>query len=152
MLICSYFALIAKYSSSVTREPMFWSSLIKFARISSFSHLAWLEGKQLSKLTNWIKLQLALVCVCYCNDSLPQGRKFGKKASEVHNNLIVKAKCTDLFLRYNCNRFDENAAVKARTAQEVSRAMLQRYLHYCNRYMNHMQSLKFENKVSLRSW
>lgn len=48
---------------------------------------------------------------------------------------------------YNCNRFDENAAVKARTAQEVSRAMLQRYLHYCNRYMNHMQSLKFENKL-----
>jgi hypothetical protein len=31
---------------------------------------------------------------------------------------------------------------------QVSRAMLQRYLFYCNRYMNHMQSLKFENKVT----
>jgi len=29
-----------------------------------------------------------------------------------------------------------------------SRAALQRYLFYCNRYMNHMQSLRFENKVS----
>ncbi|KAF6039830.1 ARIH1 [Bugula neritina] len=26
-------------------------------------------------------------------------------------------------------------------------AALQRYLHYCNRYMNHMQSLKFEHKL-----
>jgi len=31
---------------------------------------------------------------------------------------------------------------------QLSRAALQRYLFYCNRYMNHMQSLKFENKVS----
>ena len=48
---------------------------------------------------------------------------------------------------YNCNRFDEDEAKKARDNQEVSRAMLQRYLFYCNRYMNHMQSLKFENKL-----
>jgi len=48
---------------------------------------------------------------------------------------------------YNCNRYDENAAKNARDAQERSRAALQRYLHYCNRYMNHMQSLKFENKL-----
>jgi len=31
---------------------------------------------------------------------------------------------------------------------QKSRAALQRYLFYCNRYMNHMQSLRFENKVS----
>ncbi|RZF33449.1 hypothetical protein LSTR_LSTR016884 [Laodelphax striatellus] len=30
----------------------------------------------------------------------------------------------------------------ARGAQEKSRAALQRYLFYCNRYMNHMQSLQ----------
>ena len=60
--------------------------------------------------------------------------------------VITTPFCTSS-ARYNCNRFDEDAAVKARTAQEVSRAALQRYLHYCNRYMNHMQSLKFENKV-----
>lgn len=51
---------------------------------------------------------------------------------------------------YNCNRFDEEEAKKARDAQEVkskSRAALQRYLFYCNRYMNHMQSLKFEHKL-----
>lgn len=28
-----------------------------------------------------------------------------------------------------------------------SRAALQRYLFYCNRYMNHMQSLRFEHKL-----
>ncbi|KAK2154253.1 hypothetical protein LSH36_273g03080 [Paralvinella palmiformis] len=48
---------------------------------------------------------------------------------------------------YNCNRYDEDEAKKARDAQEKSRAALQRYLFYCNRYMNHMQSLKFENKL-----
>jgi len=50
---------------------------------------------------------------------------------------------------YNCNRYDEDEAKKARDAQEVSRsrAALQRYLFYCNRYMNHMQSLKFENRL-----
>ncbi|KAK3604434.1 hypothetical protein CHS0354_013834 [Potamilus streckersoni] len=48
---------------------------------------------------------------------------------------------------YNCNRYDEDAAKQARDAQERSRAALQRYLFYCNRYMNHMQSLKFENKL-----
>ncbi|KAF6211188.1 hypothetical protein GE061_014303 [Apolygus lucorum] len=48
---------------------------------------------------------------------------------------------------YNCNRYDEDEARAARDAQEKSRAALQRYLFYCNRYMNHMQSLKFEHKL-----
>lgn len=48
---------------------------------------------------------------------------------------------------YSCNRFDETDAKAARDAQERSRALLQRYLFYCKRYMNHMQSLKFENKL-----
>ena len=52
-----------------------------------------------------------------------------------------------MIFRYNCNRYDENAAKNARDAQERSRAALQRYLFYCNRYMNHMQSLRFENKL-----
>ena len=48
---------------------------------------------------------------------------------------------------YNCNRFNEDDAKKARDAQEKSRHALQRYLHYCNRYMNHHQSLKLEQKL-----
>lgn len=48
---------------------------------------------------------------------------------------------------YNCNRFNEDEAKKARDNQEKSRAMLQRYLHYCNRYMNHHHSLKLEKKL-----
>lgn len=48
---------------------------------------------------------------------------------------------------YNCNRFEEMEAKAARDAQEKSRMNLQRYLFYCNRYMNHMQSMKFENKL-----
>jgi len=49
---------------------------------------------------------------------------------------------------YNCNRFNEDDAKKARDAQEKSRHALQRYLHYCNRYMNHHQSLKMEQKLT----
>ncbi|XP_002736743.1 E3 ubiquitin-protein ligase arih1-like isoform X2 [Saccoglossus kowalevskii] len=48
---------------------------------------------------------------------------------------------------YNCNRYNEDEAKKARDSQERSRAALQRYLFYCNRYMNHMQSLRFEHKL-----
>ncbi|KAK7808027.1 hypothetical protein U0070_022680 [Myodes glareolus] len=52
-----------------------------------------------------------------------------------------------LNVRYNCNRYNEDDAKAARDAQERSRAALQRYLFYCNRYMNHMQSLRFEHKL-----
>ena len=51
------------------------------------------------------------------------------------------------FCRYNCNRYDEDEARAARDSQETSRSALQRYLFYCNRYMNHMQSLRFEHKL-----
>ncbi|RDD37461.1 E3 ubiquitin-protein ligase arih1 [Trichoplax sp. H2] len=48
---------------------------------------------------------------------------------------------------YNCNRYDANDSVAARTAQEKSRAALNRYLFYCDRYMNHRQSLELEHKL-----
>ncbi|XP_040566937.1 E3 ubiquitin-protein ligase arih1 [Lepeophtheirus salmonis] len=48
---------------------------------------------------------------------------------------------------YSCNRYDEDEARTARQGQEKSRYALQRYLFYCNRYMNHHQSLKFESKL-----
>ncbi|KAL7669615.1 hypothetical protein ACOME3_010262 [Neoechinorhynchus agilis] len=48
---------------------------------------------------------------------------------------------------YSCNRFNEEDAKRAQTEQEKSRAALLRYLHYYNRYVNHLHSLKFENKL-----
>lgn len=48
---------------------------------------------------------------------------------------------------YSCNRYDETDARAARDAQDRHRALLQRYLFYCKRYMNHMSSLKFENRL-----
>lgn len=48
---------------------------------------------------------------------------------------------------YACNRFDDTDSKKARDDQEKSRAALQRYLHYYNRFINHQNSLKFENKL-----
>ena len=49
--------------------------------------------------------------------------------------------------RYNCNRYNETDAKSARDAQISSRAALERYLFYCNRYMNHLRSSKMEAKV-----
>lgn len=43
---------------------------------------------------------------------------------------------------YSCNRFDEKTGVDARDAQSKSRASLERYLHYYNRWANHEQSAK----------
>ncbi|CAF1306961.1 unnamed protein product [Rotaria magnacalcarata] len=48
---------------------------------------------------------------------------------------------------YNCNRFNEDDAKKARDDQERSRAGLQRYLHYYKRYHNHHESLRLESKL-----
>ncbi|KAI1731489.1 IBR domain, a half RING-finger domain-containing protein [Ditylenchus destructor] len=48
---------------------------------------------------------------------------------------------------YSCNRYDDTAAKHARDEQEKSRAALQRYLHYYNRYSNHHNSLKLESKL-----
>ncbi|EIN11480.1 hypothetical protein PUNSTDRAFT_83105 [Punctularia strigosozonata HHB-11173 SS5] len=45
---------------------------------------------------------------------------------------------------YSCNRFDEKAGVDARDAQSKSRASLERYLHYYNRWANHEQSAKLQ--------
>ncbi|KAJ8518010.1 hypothetical protein ONZ45_g4867 [Pleurotus djamor] len=43
---------------------------------------------------------------------------------------------------YSCNRYDEKAGIEARDAQSRSRASLERYLHYYNRWSNHEQSAK----------
>lgn len=49
---------------------------------------------------------------------------------------------------YNpCNRFDEEQVKNAQGEQERARALLDRYLHYFNRFKNHQQSLKLEKKV-----
>uniref|UniRef100_A0A183BVU2 NADH dehydrogenase [ubiquinone] 1 beta subcomplex subunit 6 n=1 Tax=Globodera pallida TaxID=36090 RepID=A0A183BVU2_GLOPA len=53
---------------------------------------------------------------------------------------------------YSCNRYDDDAARRARDAQERSRAALQRYLHYYMRYTNHQNSLKLERKMLGFSW
>lgn len=52
---------------------------------------------------------------------------------------------------YNCNRYDEKSGQDARTEQQKSRAQLERYLHYFNRYANHEQSAKLERDLYLRT-
>jgi ariadne-1 len=49
---------------------------------------------------------------------------------------------------YSCNRFDPKETGK--DAQSKSRASLERYLHYYNRYANHEQSSKLENDLYVR--
>lgn len=48
---------------------------------------------------------------------------------------------------YNCSRYNESDAMTARTEQDRSRAQLKRYLHYYNRYMNHLHSLKLDSET-----
>eukprot|EP00128_Syssomonas_multiformis_P005032 Colp12_sorted_trinity150504_noHs@20653 len=49
---------------------------------------------------------------------------------------------------YSCNRFDEKDSQEARETQSKSRASLERYLHYYNRYANHEQSQRFETQLN----
>lgn len=47
---------------------------------------------------------------------------------------------------YNCNRYEEKSSEDARDTQNKSRQSLERYLHYYNRYFNHMRSIKLERE------
>ncbi|KAI9478377.1 MAG: hypothetical protein EXX96DRAFT_245687 [Benjaminiella poitrasii] len=48
---------------------------------------------------------------------------------------------------YTCNRYDEKSSEEARDSQTQSRASLERYLHYYNRYANHEQSAKLDQDL-----
>lgn len=48
---------------------------------------------------------------------------------------------------YSCNRYEDKAGVEARNAQDVSRAVLKRYLHYYDRYANHANSAKLDKDL-----
>lgn len=52
---------------------------------------------------------------------------------------------------YNCNRFEEKSGTSARDAQARSRASLERYLHYYNRYANHEQSARLDKDLYLKT-
>ncbi|ORX40624.1 hypothetical protein BD324DRAFT_640543 [Kockovaella imperatae] len=45
---------------------------------------------------------------------------------------------------YQCNRYDEKSGMDARDSQAKSRASLERYLHYFNRWANHELSAKLD--------
>ncbi|KAL9048964.1 MAG: hypothetical protein Q9162_007462 [Coniocarpon cinnabarinum] len=52
---------------------------------------------------------------------------------------------------YNCSRYEEKSGHDARDAQAKSRASLERYLHYYNRYANHEQSAKLDKDIALKA-
>ncbi|KAG5518138.1 hypothetical protein PMAC_003324 [Pneumocystis sp. 'macacae'] len=52
---------------------------------------------------------------------------------------------------YNCNRYDEKSKIDFRDQQAHSRALLERYLHYYNRFSNHEQSAKLDRELYLRT-
>ncbi|ORZ38276.1 hypothetical protein BCR44DRAFT_47457 [Catenaria anguillulae PL171] len=52
---------------------------------------------------------------------------------------------------YQCNRFDEDSSVKARSDQEKARAALKRYMHYFTRFDNHMKSAALTRQHSQKT-
>ncbi|CAB95997.1 E3 ubiquitin-protein ligase dbl4 [Schizosaccharomyces pombe] len=48
---------------------------------------------------------------------------------------------------YTCNRYEEKSSTSARDSQSKSRASLERYLHYYNRFANHEQSAKLDHEL-----
>ncbi|KDQ55635.1 hypothetical protein JAAARDRAFT_195472 [Jaapia argillacea MUCL 33604] len=52
---------------------------------------------------------------------------------------------------YSCNRYDEKASQDARDSQSKSRASLERYLHYYNRWANHEQSAKLSMELHAKT-
>ncbi|CED82078.1 Predicted E3 ubiquitin ligase [Phaffia rhodozyma] len=52
---------------------------------------------------------------------------------------------------YNCNRYEEKSGQDARDSQSKSRASLERYLHYYNRWANHELSAKLDRELYLKT-
>ncbi|KAK3827425.1 MAG: hypothetical protein J3Q66DRAFT_320238 [Benniella sp.] len=52
---------------------------------------------------------------------------------------------------YNCNRYEESSSTDARDQQAKSRASLERYLHYYNRFANHEHSAKLDRDLYLKT-
>ncbi|KAI5286230.1 60S ribosomal protein L8B [Ascosphaera aggregata] len=52
---------------------------------------------------------------------------------------------------YSCNRYEEKSGSAARDAQARSRAFLERYLHYYNRYANHEQSARLDKDLYIKT-
>ncbi|KAG0002677.1 hypothetical protein BGZ80_010986 [Entomortierella chlamydospora] len=52
---------------------------------------------------------------------------------------------------YNCNRYEESSSTDARDQQAKSRASLERYLHYYNRFANHEQSAKLDRDLYMKT-
>ena len=52
---------------------------------------------------------------------------------------------------YNCNRFEEKSGINGRDAQAKSRAALDRYLHYYNRYATHELSAKLDKDLYIKT-
>ncbi|KAA8913627.1 hypothetical protein FN846DRAFT_928980 [Sphaerosporella brunnea] len=52
---------------------------------------------------------------------------------------------------YNCNRYEEKSGSEARDNQAKSRASLERYLHYYNRYANHDHSAKLDKDLYIKT-
>lgn len=52
---------------------------------------------------------------------------------------------------YNCNRFEEKSGTEVRDQQAKSRASLERYLHYYNRYANHDHSAKLDKDLYVKT-
>ena len=48
---------------------------------------------------------------------------------------------------YNCNLYNENKAKTIKDGQSDQRKALERFMFYWTRFMNHKQSLKFENEL-----
>ncbi|KAF8984447.1 hypothetical protein BGZ46_008002 [Entomortierella lignicola] len=52
---------------------------------------------------------------------------------------------------YNCNRFEEVSGPDGQSKQAKSRASLERYLHYYNRFANHEQSAKLDQNLYVKT-
>ncbi|CAG2114667.1 unnamed protein product [Medioppia subpectinata] len=48
---------------------------------------------------------------------------------------------------YNCNLYNENKVKDKKSSQSEGRKCLERYMFYWTRFMNHQQSLRFENEL-----
>lgn len=111
---------------------------------------AWLKKcRDDSETANWIAANTQECTKCHSTIEKNGGcnHMTCKKCKQEFCWICMGEWCLHGTSYYNCSRYNEQDAQTARSEQDKSRSQLKRYLHYYNRYMNHLHSLKLDSET-----
>ncbi|POW05015.1 hypothetical protein PSTT_09972 [Puccinia striiformis] len=116
-----------------------------------------------SETANWISANTKECTKCHstieknggCNSahvdpSFGSSERIAYDLQEMQTRVLLGVWADHGTAWYSCNRFEEKEE-GGKDAQSKSRASLERYLHYYNRFANHEQSLRLDKELHIKT-